>query len=906
MTNDAEPGSDIAGYILERQLGGGGFGAVWRARDSRTGDIVAVKLLTGAFSENTGGLRADIELLAATASGRSEHVVKVLGGGSHPVPHVVMEFIDGTDLAARLREGVLTREETINVGLGVADALRALEDAGIVHRDVKPANVMIDTAGVVKLTDFGIAKIVGYDTITMTGQLPMTMAYAAPEVWEGTSTHRSDIYALGVLLYQCLHGAPPFVGNYGTLFKQHTTDLPDLDALPLETPPSLRELIRACMEKDPDARPRDGAACVALLHQAAAELTAPAAPEPERFGPWIRQRRHPLQPWAWRCVHQDTGEPAVVEIHASGEVTEGARLRDAVTANAYLSPFGAETLLGTNRVLLRPGESWHEAPAGDLQFWVARNELQSERPPDEVTVPRLRRAVDALLSLIDVAATQGITLSLAPALVSMRGDGSVHVKRPGLVAPDGDPLEQGLAFLRSLPLDEDARALATDAPDLRTLRSWLPLSGAAPVAAIGIANAAEGSAEPHGAPTGTTIFTAPILRDDTAVPLPVYAPMNTFVDAPSLPVKRGWFHAGVRIARMYWYVGVGVTTFVGVMMLGVTYAIDMVPGGNLRGSESSLQQQARVDTGARSATPKSGVTVDGATATAAVVVWASGLATAEAAGSLVAAPPQPTRIGDVAGIDATPRPGETRISGEPNQPAVIPPGGGPTNVPVSTIPPVIGGNEPTPTPVIVAPPPPTNTPMPTNTPSPPPNPMWGTNNTWDVYDGPFDLASTNYVGKAQHVCLNAGRPADCPPDAVIYNYDPTKPAWGGSGLYPYVFGGAHWIWIPGVAATTPEDGKKYYFKKTFTLSARPSYATLTMMVSGATGYYASIYVNDRLLVSKEGVFATSPWESPDLTSKLRIGQNTIGFELRSELCDPPCTYQQKPIGFIVGNSTSWR
>src|SRR4029079_2997201 len=118
------------------------------------------------------------------------------------------------------------------------------------------------------LADFGIAKIVGFETITMTGQLPMTMAYAAPEVWDGHATHQSDLYAMGVLLFQCLAGEPPFTGSYRSLFKQHTTVTPYLAALPASVPSHLRGLIRGCLQKDAAAPPPDAAACVAILETA--------------------------------------------------------------------------------------------------------------------------------------------------------------------------------------------------------------------------------------------------------------------------------------------------------------------------------------------------------------------------------------------------------------------------------------------------------------------------------------------------------------------------------------------------------------------------------------------------------------------------------------------------------------
>jgi serine/threonine-protein kinase len=203
LTSDLRPGSSVDGYVLDGYLGGGGFGAVWRGRDSATGDRVAIKFLTGAFSSaDTARMRAEIELLAAAAGADCPNVVRVLGSGFHGAPYIVLEFIEGRDLEAIIKEsGRLSVARTIDVGLAVAAALDALNRAGIVHRDIKPANVMIDRDGVIKLADFGIAKIVGYETFTMTGHAAMTMAYAAPEMWEddsafGVPSHKSDLYAM--------------------------------------------------------------------------------------------------------------------------------------------------------------------------------------------------------------------------------------------------------------------------------------------------------------------------------------------------------------------------------------------------------------------------------------------------------------------------------------------------------------------------------------------------------------------------------------------------------------------------------------------------------------------------------------------------------------------------------------
>jgi serine/threonine-protein kinase len=285
-------GDEFGRYRLEQLLGAGGFGAVWRALDTSNGQIVALKLLSGAYSgPDAMRLRAEVELLAASAASSSPHVVRVLGGGPAPVPHVVMEYVQGEDLAALLRrEGALPPARVVEIGRAVADALRALGEAGIIHRDLKPANVMIDSSGVIKLADFGIAKIVGYETVTATGQVLLSTAYSAPEVWEGKPSARSDLYALGALLYECLTGRTPFVGTTAELFRQHAFNPPDMDALPSNTPAGLRELIERSLEKTPELRPPDAAACLELLER------ADGGAEPSHFGDWTAVSPPPTPP----------------------------------------------------------------------------------------------------------------------------------------------------------------------------------------------------------------------------------------------------------------------------------------------------------------------------------------------------------------------------------------------------------------------------------------------------------------------------------------------------------------------------------------------------------------------------------------------------------------------------------
>jgi serine/threonine protein kinase len=151
MAAEFAAGSRFGRYILEERRGEGSFGQVWRARDAVTDETVADKLLTGTFAgTDSAKLRAEVELLAAEAARRSPHVVHVIGGDVDPIPYIVMEFIEGQNLAEILKHrGVLPADETVRIGLGVARALSALSNADIIHRDVKRANVMLDNDGTV-------------------------------------------------------------------------------------------------------------------------------------------------------------------------------------------------------------------------------------------------------------------------------------------------------------------------------------------------------------------------------------------------------------------------------------------------------------------------------------------------------------------------------------------------------------------------------------------------------------------------------------------------------------------------------------------------------------------------------------------------------------------------------------
>ncbi|MBJ7451979.1 MAG: serine/threonine protein kinase [Blastococcus sp.] len=215
------PGRLVAGrYRLQSQIGGGGMGAVWLALDERLGRQVAVKQVL--VSESDQAL-AEQQRQRALREGRiaarldHPHSIKVYDVAQEgETPWLVMEYLPSRSLSEVVTaEGVLRVDQVAQIGAQVADALTATHAAGIVHRDVKPANILIGQGpgleGLVKITDFGISHAHGDVTLTQTGQITGTPAFLAPEVAQGYEMgEASDVFSLGATLYTCLEGQPPF------------------------------------------------------------------------------------------------------------------------------------------------------------------------------------------------------------------------------------------------------------------------------------------------------------------------------------------------------------------------------------------------------------------------------------------------------------------------------------------------------------------------------------------------------------------------------------------------------------------------------------------------------------------------------------------------------------------------
>jgi serine/threonine protein kinase len=296
-----EEGQLVAGrYRLMESVGSGGMGVVWRAQDERLARTVAVKqLLThpGLSDEQAEEARRRAMREARTAA-RLQHrnAIAVFDVAEHDGnPWLVLEFLRSRSLSAVLADrGTLPAGEVARFGAQVASALAAAHEAGIVHRDVKPGNVLLDDDGLAKITDFGISRTLDDGTITQTGMVAGTPAYLAPEVARGAQPDRaSDVFSLGATLYHAVEGSPPF----GT----HTNPLALLHAVASgQVPPPrnagpLTPVLMGMLGADPTGRPTMKGVAASLAHletQPLEELRtvpvrppAPDVPVPPQVGP---------------------------------------------------------------------------------------------------------------------------------------------------------------------------------------------------------------------------------------------------------------------------------------------------------------------------------------------------------------------------------------------------------------------------------------------------------------------------------------------------------------------------------------------------------------------------------------------------------------------------------------------
>ena len=270
-------------YALTSRLATGGMGEVWRGRDTTLGRPVAVKLLKAEYADDAM-FRRRFENEAQHAASLHHHGIASVfdfgeaspidgpgDGTGTPRPYLVMELVEGQPLSALLRPGEpLDVEVTRDLMAQTADALGAAHRAGIVHRDVKPGNLIVTPDRRIKVTDFGIARAADGLALTETGQVMGTPAYLSPEQAEGGSaTAASDVYSLGCVAFECLAGRRPFAADTAVATAVAHLRQP-VPALPSSVPADLAAVVTRALAKDPSERYADGSAFAAVLRSPSA------------------------------------------------------------------------------------------------------------------------------------------------------------------------------------------------------------------------------------------------------------------------------------------------------------------------------------------------------------------------------------------------------------------------------------------------------------------------------------------------------------------------------------------------------------------------------------------------------------------------------------------------------------
>ena len=274
------PGARLGAYEIVALLGAGGMGEVYRARDTRLGREVAIKVIPATFSADTDRLQRFEQEARAAAALNHPNILAVHDVGTYDpstgsgqaVPYIVSELLDGETLRERLNSGPLPVRKTIDLGIQIAHALAAAHEKGIVHRDLKPENIFVNKDGRAKVLDFGLAKLTQSDSpivagtnvpttpagnLTHAGTMLGTIGYMAPEQVRGQAVdHRADIFSLGAILYEMLSGTRAFHGttSIDTVSAILKEDPPDLPIAERQIPPALARIIDRCLEKNAAAR----------------------------------------------------------------------------------------------------------------------------------------------------------------------------------------------------------------------------------------------------------------------------------------------------------------------------------------------------------------------------------------------------------------------------------------------------------------------------------------------------------------------------------------------------------------------------------------------------------------------------------------------------------------------------
>jgi serine/threonine-protein kinase len=368
-----QPGQQLGHYRLVEKIGEGGMGVVWRATDTTLNRDVAIKMLPPGLATDVERMQRFGQEARLLASLNHPHIATIHGFHEDSgVRYLAMEIVEGEDLSERLAREPIPLERTIEIATQIAEALEIAHAQGVIHRDLKPANIKLTATGQVKVLDFGLAKALSIDPAsgssagdpahsptmtsagTLAGMIIGTAAYMSPEQARGKSAdRRADLWAFGCLLYEMLTRTRPFDGEtisdaLASVLKEH----PDWSALPEETPPAIRRLLRRCLTKDPRQRLGDAGAARLELREALEPLSPEEQTAPLVATPPLAPTRRSVLPWAVTAVVVVAAlgawfigggsDPVVTEpLHLAIPLPPGVKLSDDQQSNLAVSPDGS-------------------------------------------------------------------------------------------------------------------------------------------------------------------------------------------------------------------------------------------------------------------------------------------------------------------------------------------------------------------------------------------------------------------------------------------------------------------------------------------------------------------------------------------------------------------------------------